>query len=109
MDVVRFFTKLKMELLPYLYSSAAETSRTGVPVMRSMVLEFERDPACQYLDRQYMLGEKLLVAPIFNDRSEASYYLPAGKWTNFFHRRKIRRCCMEKRKARLSLHSAVGA
>ena len=57
-DVVRFFTKLKMELLPYLYSSAAETSRTGVPVMRSMVLEFERDPACQYLDRQYMLGEK---------------------------------------------------
>ena len=83
-DVVRFFTKLKMELLPYLYSSAAETSRTGVPVMRSMVLEFERDPACQYLDRQYMLGEKLLVAPIFNDRSEASYYLPAGKWTNFF-------------------------
>lgn len=83
-DVVRFFTKLKMELVPYLYSSAAETSQTGVPVMRSMVLEFERDPACQYLDRQYMLGEKLLVAPIFNDRSEASYYLPAGRWTNFF-------------------------
>lgn len=83
-DVVRFFTKLKMELVPYLYSSAAETSQTGVPVMRSMVLEFEDDPACQYLDRQYMLGEKLLVAPIFNDRSEACYYLPAGKWTNFF-------------------------
>jgi alpha-D-xyloside xylohydrolase len=82
-DVLRFFTKLKMELLPYIYSSAVETSRTGVPVMRSMVLEFENEPGCHYLDRQYMLGEKLLVAPIFNENGESSYYLPKGTWTNY--------------------------
>lgn len=82
-DVVRFFTKLKLSLMPYLYSSAAETARTGVPMMRSMVLEFEKDPVCRYLDRQYLLGEKLLVAPIFNDRGEAEYYLPEGHWTNY--------------------------
>lgn len=82
-DVVRFFTKLKLSLTPYLYSSAVETSRIGVPMMRSMVLEFEKDPVCQYLDRQYMLGEKLLVAPIFNDKGEAYYYLPEGIWTNY--------------------------
>lgn len=82
-DVVRFFTKLKLSLTPYLYSSAVRTSRTGVPMMRSMVLEFENDPVCQYLDRQYMLGDSLLAAPIFNDRGEAYYYLPEGTWTNY--------------------------
>ena len=82
-DVVRFFTKLKLSLIPYLYSSAVRTSRTGVPMMRSMVLEFENDPVCQYLDRQYMLGDSLLAAPIFNDRGEAYYYLPEGTWTNY--------------------------
>ncbi len=82
-EVVRFFTALKLSLTPYLYSSAVETARTGVPMMRSMVLEFEKDPVCRYLDRQYLLGEKLLVAPIFNDRGEAEYYLPEGRWTNY--------------------------
>lgn len=84
-DVVRYFTKLKLSLTPYLYSSAVVTSRVGVPMMRSMVLEYENDPTCLYLDRQYMLGECLLVAPIFNDRGEAQYYLPEGTWTNYLN------------------------
>lgn len=82
-EVVRFFTKLKLSLLPYLYSSAVETSKSGVPMMRSMVLEYENDRTCPYLDRQYMLGDSLLVAPIFNDKGLASYYLPEGTWTNY--------------------------
>lgn len=82
-DVVRYFTKLKARLMPYLYRNAVETSRTGVPMMRSMVLEYTSDKNCAYLDKQYMLGDSLLVAPIFNDQSLAEYYLPEGKWTNF--------------------------
>ena len=81
-DVVRFFTKLKARLMPYLYGMAIETAQTGVPMMRSMVLEFTGDPTCRYLDRQYMLGESLLVAPIFNEQGMAEYYLPSGTWTN---------------------------
>ncbi len=82
-DVVRFFTKLKCKIMPYLYRMANITHETGIPVMRSMVLEYQDDDACAYLDKQYMLGESILVAPIFNDESEAKYYLPEGKWTNF--------------------------
>ena len=48
-----------------------------------MVLEYTEDPICRYLDRQYMFGDYLLVAPIFNPEGQAEYYLPAGKWTNF--------------------------
>ena len=82
-DVVRFFAKLKGSLLPYLYSNAYMTSRTGIPMLRSMALEFEGDKNCRYLDKQYMLGESLLVAPIFNEEGKASYYLPRGLWTNY--------------------------
>jgi len=81
-DVVRYFTRLKARLMPYLYTQAARTARTGVPMMRSMVMEFPNDPNCHYLATQYMLGDSLLVAPIFNDRSEARYYLPEGTWTS---------------------------
>ena len=83
-DVLRFFTKLKLSLMPYLYSSAVITSKTGVPMMRSMILEFEKDLNCRYLDRQYMLGDSLLVSPIFNEEGTAQYYLPEGSWTNYF-------------------------
>ena len=83
-DVVRFFTRLKARLMPYLYKTAVETSVTGVPTMRSMVLEYTEDRTCHYVDKQYMLGDNLLVAPIFNDQSMAEFYLPEGTWTNFF-------------------------
>lgn len=83
-DVVRFFTRLKARLMPYLYATAITASTTGIPCMRSMVLEFTEDKNCHYLDKQYMLGDSLLVAPIFNDESRAEYYLPNGIWTNFF-------------------------
>ena len=83
-DVVRFFTRLKARLMPYIYKISVNASVTGVPTMRSMVLEFTGDKTCHYLDKQYMLGDSLLVAPIFNDRGIAEYYLPKGTWTNFF-------------------------
>ncbi|HHX62816.1 MAG TPA: alpha-xylosidase [Epulopiscium sp.] len=88
-DVVRFFTKLKASLMPYLYKQAIETSQTGIPTMRSMVLEFTEDKTCHFVDRQYMLGENLLVAPIFNEEGIAEYYLPKGIWTNYFTGEKI--------------------
>lgn len=81
-DVVRKFTKLKCSLMPYLYSKAVEAHRTGVPMMRAMVLEFPQDIACGDLDRQYMLGESLLVAPVFTKEGDVDYYLPEGRWTN---------------------------
>ncbi|MGG4047421.1 TIM-barrel domain-containing protein, partial [Paenibacillus favisporus] len=82
-DVLRYFTKLKCTLMPYLFRSAVQTAATGVPVMRAMVLEFPEDPNCHVLDRQYMLGDSLLVAPVMNDQGLARYYVPDGRWTDF--------------------------
>ncbi len=82
-DCLRFFTRLKMSLMPYIYSAAVETSKSGIPVMRSMVMEFTGDENCQYLDRQYMFGDNLLVAPIFNEDGKGRFYLPEGTWTDY--------------------------
>jgi alpha-D-xyloside xylohydrolase len=81
--VLRFFTRLKCRLMPYLFAAAWEAHETGVPMLRAMLLEFPGDPACDYLDRQYMLGAALLVAPVFRADGGVDYYLPAGRWTHF--------------------------
>jgi alpha-D-xyloside xylohydrolase len=81
-DVLRSFTKLKNKLMPYIYGQAVKAHRKGVPVLRLMFMEFPEDPACAPLDLQYMLGDSLLVAPIFNDEGRVTYYLPKGTWTN---------------------------
>lgn len=81
-DVLRFFTKLKLRLMPHLYAAAVEAHREGVPMMRAMLLEFPNDPACDTLDRQYMLGSALLVAPVFTFDGTVDYYLPEGRWTH---------------------------
>jgi alpha-D-xyloside xylohydrolase len=82
-DVLAKFTKLKCSLMPYLFGVACEAHERGLPMLRSMLLEFPDDPGCDYLDRQYMLGPSLLVAPVFNAEGWVEYYLPAGRWTNF--------------------------
>jgi alpha-D-xyloside xylohydrolase len=88
-EVLRFFTELKCRLMPYLWAKALESHREGIPMMRAMILEFPGDPGCAFLERQYMLGDVFLVAPIFSAGGEVSYYLPAGKWTNILNGRVI--------------------
>ena len=77
-DVVREFTKLKLELMPYVYQLGLQPHVNGTPVMRSMFVEFPDDPACRTLDRQYMLGPSMLVAPVFTYSGEVSYRFRCG-------------------------------
>ena len=81
-DVLRRFARLKHRLMPYLFGAAVAAHTTGLPVLRPMVLAFPDDPACAYLDRQYLLGGDLLVAPVFSAAGDVSYYVPAGAWTD---------------------------
>lgn len=77
-DVVREFTKLKLELMPYVYQLGLQPHVNGTPVMRSMFVEFPDDPACRTLDRQYMFGPSMLVAPVFTYSGEVSYRFRCG-------------------------------
>ena len=83
-DVVRFYTELKKKILPDILKASSEAHECGVPVMRPMVLEFEDDPACAFLDKQYMIGDKILVAPVFDEDGYVEFYLPAGSWKDIY-------------------------
>jgi len=52
--------------------------------MRPMVMEYPDDPLCYTLDKQYMLGDNLLVAPVFHEDGHCDVYLPEGLFTNLF-------------------------
>jgi alpha-D-xyloside xylohydrolase len=96
-DVLRHFTQLKCRLMPYLMQAAVQAHESNQPMMRPMILEFPEDPTSRTLDRQYLLGDGLLVAPVFHD-SKAEYYLPAGVWTHLLtgEQREGGRWCAER-------------
>lgn len=79
------WTALKTRLMPYLFAQAQTAVKTGIPLsLRAMCLEFPNDPTAWYLDRQFMVGDSLLAAPVFEESGEVEFYLPKGKWTSFF-------------------------
>ena len=80
-EITRKFTRLKMSLMPYLARAARQVQDRGTPMLRPMVLEFPDDPATGHVDTQYMLGDSLLVAPVFTADGTARFYVPAGTWT----------------------------
>ena len=84
-QVLQKFVNLKCQLMPYLYAQAVLSRDEGVPMMRPMFVEFSGERSCEYLDKQYMLGDNLLVAPIFKESGEVEYYLPKGKWVNILN------------------------
>lgn len=86
-NVTREFSKLKQRLMPYIYSQATTSVEQGIPLMRPMYMEFPNDPNCVDLDREYMLGEDILVAPIMTDEGDVDYYLPEGKWQHVIDNR----------------------
>ena len=80
--ILKEFVNLKCRLMPYIYERAVKAHKNGTPVLRPMMLEFSEDRACDCLDLQYMFGPSLLVAPVFKESGEVSYYLPKGTWIN---------------------------
>ena len=79
-EVTAFFASLKKRLMPYIMKAAEEAHSSGIPVMRPMVLAFPDDETAKYLDRQYMFGPSILVAPVMDPEGYCRFYLPEGKW-----------------------------
>lgn len=87
--ILKEFVNLKCRLMPYLYGQAVKAHVKGTPMLRPMFLDFPQDKACDTLDRQYMFGDSLLVAPVFKENGEVQYYLPEGIWYNLITGAKV--------------------
>lgn len=84
-DIYRKYAQLRMNILPYIYHEAILSCQTGIPMMRSMFLEYPEDTSSQGLTGQYFFGESMLVAPVTEEGSSVkNIYFPGGKWMDFF-------------------------
>ncbi|MGD8245475.1 MAG: glycoside hydrolase family 31 protein, partial [Anaerolineae bacterium] len=88
-DIARRYLKLRYRLLPYIYSEAVRSSRTGLPMVRPMVLAYPSDPNTRSLDLQYMFGESFLVAPIVTRTNRRQVYLPDGEWVDYWTKGRV--------------------
>ncbi|KAF8321223.1 alpha-glucosidase [Clavulina sp. PMI_390] len=83
--VLAKFLDAKHRLMPYLYGEAIKAHTLGHPIQRAMFIDFPEDRNTAYLDRQFMFGSSLLVAPVFAlDTEETEFYIPSGTWTSFW-------------------------
>jgi alpha-glucosidase len=88
-DIIRKYLKLRYQLLPFLYTTLEEAHRTGVPLFRPLVLNYQDDPNTYNLDDEFMIGDALLVAPIVKpDVTRRLVYLPKGTWYDYWTTKK---------------------
>ena len=85
-DIIRKYWKLRYQLIPYILQQSEITTRTGMPVLRAMILHYPNDKTCRQIDDQYFFGENMLVAPVMNSENKRDIYLPEGTWVHFFSR-----------------------
>lgn len=79
------FDKLRYSLMPYIYSSAVECCREGLPMLRALILEYPEDRNVRHICDEYLFGPDLLVAPVFeNGARSRSVYLPEGEWLDWW-------------------------
>jgi alpha-D-xyloside xylohydrolase len=88
--IVRDWILLRYRLLPYIYSCAWEGHLLGLPVMRPLFLEFPEDEGSHYVEDQFMLGDRILVAPVLSRTRHRAVYLPPGRWFDLLTDREYR-------------------
>ena len=86
---VRAAFKLRMSLLPYLYSAFNAYHSTGLPVIRALVLDYPSDLQTRTIDDQFMFGPSLMAAPMVDGALQRTVYFPPGIWYDFFTGEKI--------------------
>ena len=88
--ICRKFLDLRYQLLPYTYSMAAETHKTGMPMICALWLAYPNDPRTYLIDDSYLWGDHILVAPMsVKEATERTLYLPEGKWWDYWTEEKV--------------------
>jgi alpha-D-xyloside xylohydrolase len=76
--------QLRMRFIPYLQAAFARYFQEGIPPIRALVLDSPDDTETWSIDDQFLVGEDLLVAPVFAGERQRKVYLPAGRWFDFW-------------------------
>ena len=80
----RKYAVLHMSLFPYRYAAAQEAARTGMPIMRALVLQYQNDKRAREAKDEYLFGPDLLAAPVIDENTSRAVYLPGGEWIDYW-------------------------
>ncbi len=75
--------ELKYRLMPYVYAQARQSASKGLPMVRALFVEYPDDPGSWPIEDEYLFGQDLLVAPLFEEAGERAVYLPPGGWIDY--------------------------
>lgn len=75
--------ELKYKLMPYVYAQAKHCTENGLPMVRALCIEFPADAGAWQVEDQYMFGQDIMVAPLFEKGNNRNVYLPAGNWVDY--------------------------
>lgn len=90
LDIYRKYVQLRYSLIPYIYDLFVEHQNNGAPIMRPVVFNFENDRNTWELNDQFMLGSRIMVAPIVEQgKRKRMVYLPVGRWVNYWKRNEV--------------------
>lgn len=83
--IIKKYIRLRYKFLFHIYNLMQKAVKTGIPVLRPVVLEFPEDEAVYNLFDQFMVGEEILAAPVYQpDRDSRMVYLPQGQWYDYW-------------------------
>lgn len=86
-DAFRLATEMRYKLMPYIYAQAKHSSENGLPMMRALFVEYPDDAGSWLVDDEYLFGQDMLVAPLFENVTSRDVYLPGGKWIDYQSRK----------------------
>jgi alpha-glucosidase len=82
-DICRTALERRYRLIPYLYALNYEASQTGIPMLRSLVMETEGEAGTESIGDEFFLGPWMLVAPILTEKESRQVFLPSGEWIDY--------------------------
>ena len=88
--ICRKYLELRYQMLPYIYSAAEQTHRTGLPLVRALWIHWPQDPKAIHTTDEYMWGDQILVAPVLKQgATQRTAWLPAGQWWDFWSNKQV--------------------
>lgn len=74
----------RMQLVPYLTAAFQRYAQDGTPPFRALVLDAPGEAALHTVDDQYMVGDRMMVAPLFAGEPDREVVMPDGQWHDFW-------------------------
>lgn len=74
----------RMQLAPYLTAAFQRYAESGTPPFRALVLDAPQEQRLYRVDDQFMVGDRMMVAPLFAGEPQRTVVLPQGQWHDFW-------------------------